>query len=66
MKIVSLGKALIKTIVDKNLAETVFDVAEITIQSDLIEGILKEVPIIGLLAHLAKPCFNEAGVFRSG
>jgi hypothetical protein len=43
----SLANELISTVVDTNLKDTVCNIAEVILDSQLQDGVLKEIPIVG-------------------
>lgn len=48
------GTALIRTVASPELGDIVFDTAEVAFDSVLTTGILKELPVVGLVVKLAK------------
>lgn len=50
----SSGRDLVRTVVGKDLGDAIFDVAEVALDQNLAEGVLKDLPIIGTLVKLAK------------
>lgn len=50
----SSGRALVKTVAGNQLGDAVFDLAEVAIDQNLAEGVLKDVPIVGILVKLAR------------
>jgi len=53
-KKLSSGRALVRTVAGKQLSDAIFDLAEVVLDQNLSEGVLKEVPIFGILAKLAR------------
>ncbi|MDD4964091.1 MAG: hypothetical protein PHI11_09260 [Gallionella sp.] len=50
----SLGSNLIRTVTSNQLGEAVFDLAEIALDRNLAEGVLKDVPLVGTLVKLVR------------
>lgn len=50
----STGRDLIRTVVGDNLGDVIFDVAEVILDQNLADGVLKDIPIVGVLANFAK------------
>lgn len=50
----SSGRALVRTVVGNHLGNVIFDFAEVALDHNLVEGVLKDAPIIGTLVKLAK------------
>lgn len=50
----SSGRALIRTVAGNHLGDTIFDLAEVALDQNLAEGVLKDVPIVGTLVKLAR------------
>jgi len=48
------GTALVRTLASRELGDVVFDAAEVALDSGLAEGVLRELPIIGMVVKLAK------------
>ncbi len=48
------GIALVRTVAGRELGEIVFDAAEVSLDSVLTEGVLKELPVVGAFVKLAK------------
>ena len=54
MTLISIGRTLIQTVAGSDLANVVFDAAELALDGDLPSGLLKDVPFFGALANLAR------------
>lgn len=52
----SPGRELVRTVVSPKLADVVFDVAEVALDENLAEGVLKELPIVGAVVKLVHAC----------
>lgn len=50
----SSGRSLVRTVAGNHLGDAIFDFAEVVLDHNLAEGVLKDVPIIGTLVKLAK------------
>lgn len=48
----SPGRALVRTVVSARLADVVFDAAEVALDENLADGVLKELPIVGSVVKL--------------
>jgi hypothetical protein len=48
------GPAIIRTVAGRELGDVVFDLAEVALDSLLDEGVLKDLPTVGILAKLAR------------
>jgi hypothetical protein len=57
----SNGIAFLRTLASSELADVVFEAAEVTLDSVLNEGLLRELPIIGSVANLARAGQHVAG-----
>lgn len=54
IKGVSPGRELVKTVTGSNLKDVIFDAAEVALDNNLAEGVLKELPIVGAVVKLAQ------------
>ena len=52
-KEISLGRDLARTVTSSALADCVIDAAEVALDNNLADGVLKELPIIGAIVKLA-------------
>ena len=50
----SSGRALVRTVAGNQLTDAISDLAEVTLDQNLMEGVLKDVPIVGTLFKLAR------------
>jgi hypothetical protein len=50
----SSGRALVRTVASNQLGDAIFDLAEVALDQNLAEGLLKDVPIVGILVKLAR------------
>ncbi|MDP1609736.1 MAG: hypothetical protein Q8K62_06455 [Thiobacillus sp.] len=50
----SSGRALVRTVAGNQLGDAIFDLAEVALDQNLAEGVLKDVPIVGSLVKLAR------------
>ena len=50
----SSGRSLVRTVAGNQLGDAIFDLAEMALDRNLAEGLLKDVPIVGTLVKLAK------------
>lgn len=50
----SSGRDLLRTVAGNNLTDAIFDVAEVMLDQNLADGVLKDLPIVGILAKLAR------------
>lgn len=50
----SSGRNLIKAVVGNQLGDTIFDVAEVMLDQNLAEGVLKDLPLVGIPVKLAR------------
>jgi hypothetical protein len=50
----SSGRALVRTVAGNQLGDAIFDLAEVALDQNLAEGVLKDVPIVGTLVTLAR------------
>lgn len=50
----SSGRALVRTVAGNQLSDAIFDLAEVALDQNLAEGVLKDVPIVGALVKLAR------------
>lgn len=50
----STGRALVRTVAGKPLGEAIIGLAEVALDKNLAEGVLKDVPIVGTLFKLAQ------------
>jgi hypothetical protein len=50
----SSGRDLVRTIASNQLGDATFDLAEVALDQNLTEGILKEVPIVGTLVKILR------------
>ncbi|MBI3527857.1 MAG: hypothetical protein HY067_07800 [Betaproteobacteria bacterium] len=48
------GTALVRTVASRELGDIAFDSAEVALDSVLTEGVLRELPVVGILVKLAK------------
>jgi hypothetical protein len=48
------GTALVRTLASRELGDVVFDSTEVALDSVLSEGVLRELPVVGMLVKLAK------------
>lgn len=53
-KKLSSGRDLVRTVAGNQLGDAVFDLAEIALDNNLAEGVLKDIPIVGTLVKLAR------------
>lgn len=53
-QISSIGRELIRTVAGDYLGDVIFDVAEVFLDQNLSDGVLKDLPVVGVLAKLAK------------
>lgn len=62
----SSGQSLIRTIAKNDFSNAVFSVAEVALDHNLIEGVVKDLPIIGTLVSLVKAgqSISEAMIVR--
>jgi hypothetical protein len=47
------GTALVRTIISRELGDIIFDAAEVAFDSILTNGVLKELPVVGIVVKLA-------------
>jgi hypothetical protein len=50
----SSGRALVRTVAGNLLGDAIFDIAEVALDHNLAEGVLKDLPIVGILVKLAR------------
>lgn len=50
----SSGRALVRTVAGNQLGDAIFDLAEVALDQNLAEGVLKDLPIVGTLVKLAR------------
>jgi len=50
----SSGQALVRTVAKNDLGDAIFGVAEVALDHNLAEGVLRDLPIIGTLVKLAR------------
>jgi hypothetical protein len=50
----SIGKALIRTVAGSPLADSIFEAAEAAVDSGITDDLVKEIPIFGTLANIAR------------
>lgn len=50
----SFGRALVRTVAGNQLGDVIFDLAEVALDQNLAEGVLKDIPIVGILVKLAR------------
>lgn len=50
----SSGRSLVRTVVGNQLGDAILDLAEVALDENLAEGVLKDVPIVGTLVKLAR------------
>lgn len=50
----SSGRDLVRTVASNQLGDAIFDLAEVALDQNLVEGVLKDVPIVGTLVKLAR------------
>ena len=53
-KTLSSGQSLVSMVAKNDLSSAVFGVAEVALDRNLIEGVVKDLPIVGILVNLAK------------
>lgn len=58
-----LGSSLIETLGSSELPEIVQDIAEAALDSVLIDGIAKDIPIVGMIVRLGKAAFTIRDYF---
>jgi hypothetical protein len=57
-EIKELSDSLEETLIDKNFESAMIELSELTIDSMLDEGIVKDIPVINILIGIAKTAFN--------
>lgn len=50
----SSGRALVRTVAGTQLGDAILDLAEVALDQNLADGVLKDVPIVGTLVKLAR------------
>lgn len=50
----SSGRDLVRTVASNHLGDAIFDVAEVALDHNLSEGVLKEIPFVGTLVRIAR------------
>lgn len=50
----SSGRALMRILAGSQLGDAIFDLTEVALDQNLAEGVLKDVPIVGLIVKLAR------------
>ena len=50
----SAGRSLIRTVIGKRFGDVVFDVAEVALDQNLSNGVLRDMPFIGMLVKMAR------------
>lgn len=50
----SSGQALIQTVAEGQLGDAIFDLAEVALDTNLAEGVLKEIPILGTVVKIVR------------
>jgi hypothetical protein len=50
----SSGRDLVRTVAGNQLSDAIFDLAEVALDQDLVEGVLKDVPIVGIIVKIVR------------
>lgn len=50
----SMGRALVQTVAGKEVSDAIFDLAEVALDQNLADGLIKDVPIVGTLVKIAR------------
>lgn len=50
----SSGRALVRTVAGSQLGDAIFDLSEVALDQNLAEGLLRDIPIVGIIVNLAR------------